>query len=50
MASSQQSYYLLRCLGWVTNLFCEIRKTDNNPYDPSVGGDIDMDLLPLKEF
>jgi hypothetical protein len=49
MASGQPNL-LRRVVGWVTNLFCEIHKTDNNPYDPSVGSDVDLDLLPLKEF
>jgi hypothetical protein len=49
MASGQPN--LLRCVvGRVTNLFCDIHKSDNNPYDPSVGSDVDVDMLPLKEY
>jgi hypothetical protein len=28
----------------------EMHKTDNNPYDPGVGIDANIDFLPLKEF
>ncbi len=49
MTSSQPN--LLRCVvGWVTNPCCEMHNTDNNPYDPGVGIDADIDFLPLKEF
>jgi hypothetical protein len=45
-----QSAKLTALRGGMGYQWGEMHKTDNNPYDPGVGIEADIDFLPLKEF